>query len=120
MSVLVGDPSVNKFEQVSSNGHQMSLAKGWAIARSRARDGHVGMGGSMSDVRNAQWDHGQGQSWGTCTVSSNALLVMVIIVNKIYERFMRDLPVWTDRYTQVKTLPSRNFIGSQQSYLVAR
>ena len=111
MSVLVGDPPVNKFEQVSNNGHQMSLAKGWA--RNRARDGDVGMGGSMSDVRNAQWDHGQGQSWGTCTVSSNALLVMVIIVKKIYERFMRDLPVWTDRYTQVETLPSRNFIGSQ-------
>ena len=28
MSVLEGGPQVNKFEQVSSDGHQMSLARG--------------------------------------------------------------------------------------------
>ena len=46
MSVLVGvGPQVNKFEPVSSDGHQMLLAGSEAETRAGAR-----AGGPMSDV----------------------------------------------------------------------
>ena len=58
MSVLVGavvGPQRNNFEQVSSGGHQMSIARGEGV--------HVRLG--------AGW------GWGACTVRYNASWAMV-------------------------------------------
>ena len=55
-------PQVNKFEPVSSDGHQISLAvgSGWEVS-------------PMSDVQGAG---GQGHT-GACTVRTNASWVMM-------------------------------------------
>ena len=58
MSVLVGGPQMNRLEQVTSDGHQVSLVTLAVV------------GVLMSDVR------GGGQGQGACTVRSSASLVM--------------------------------------------
>ena len=68
---------LNKFEQVSSYGHQMSLAVGPEGSMSDGREGGV----PMSDV---------GGGGGGSTVRSNASWVMVA---------WRPSPPWTDTQT---------------------
>ena len=64
--LLWGDPQVNKFEDVSSVGHQMSVAGG--RVRGPRSDGWGGGGRSLkSDV-----------GGGSCTAKSKVSRVMVI------------------------------------------
>ena len=91
MSVLVGvGTQVNKFEQVSNDGHQMSLA---GVDMSRV-GGYVprGVGVCMGYP-----SKGSVKGWGPlqCDLSHNACDVTYL------------LPV--DRQMPVKTLPSRNY-----------
>ena len=68
VSVDEGGPQANKFEQVSSDDHQMSLAGGPMSDVGVRLSGK----GRMSDI---QWvGHGGG---GPCTVRSNVSWVMV-------------------------------------------
>ena len=60
-------PQVNKFEQVSSDDHQMSVALGGSVPCLVSGKGGGGLG-LMSGI---------GGGEGTCTVRSNASFVMV-------------------------------------------
>ena len=64
--LLWGDPQVNKFEDVSSVGHQMSVA--WGRVRGPRSDGWDGGGRSLKS------DVGGG---GSCTAKSKVSRVMV-------------------------------------------
>ena len=88
MSVQVGeavDPQVNKFKQVSSDDHQMSVAgrRGWVPCLVSAGEEVGAIGG--------------------CTVRSNTSWVMVTWK-----------PPSSCEQTPVKTLPSRNFVCGRQ------
>ena len=84
MSVLVGGPQINKFEEVCSDGCQVSLVGAWG------RGPHVPC---LEEGR------------GTCTVRSKALWVMVT--------WGSSSPEQNDRQTPVKTLPFHNFVGGR-------
>ena len=74
---------MNKFEQVSRDGHQMSLALG---VKARPRVPSLG------------------EAQGACTVKSNALRVIVS-----WDRPCEQ----NGRQTRLETLPSRNFVGGR-------
>ena len=90
--VVGGFPQLNKFEQFTSDCHQMLLA-----------------GGPMCHVRMAGGSHvwrmglGGGLGWlgGPCAASSNA-------------SWSHGNPLFPlDRQTRMKILPSRNFVGGR-------
>ena len=81
-----GTPEVNKFEKVSSDGHQMSRAR-----RSLYSEVPYLEGGLFGE--------------GSCTVRSNASWVMVTCDPSSLEQ--------NDRETSVKILPSHNFIDGR-------
>ena len=78
MSALVGGggPGVNKFEQVSINGHQMSLAEeGWSLSSKvpcLGGGGRTAKGSVSSEVPYVWGLRGQGQ--GTSIVMSNGII----------------------------------------------
>ena len=76
---------MNKFEQVFSDDYQMSLAG-------------AGPGGPMTHVLGGGVGSGEAR-----IVRSNASWVMVT--------WGPPSPLWTDRHTLLKTLPSRYFVG---------
>ena len=76
---------MNKFERVSGLGHQMSLARGPGLGLGDPCTGRV-------------WAVTGARAWAPCIVMFKALWVMV---------------PWEPppTHAQLKTLPSRNFIG---------
>ena len=85
-----GGLEVDKFDQVSSDGHKISLAEGLPCVGGQGCGVHVHWGPSAR---------------GACKVWSNVSWVMVT----------RDPPPWTDWLTDGQTwpeiFPSRNFVG---------
>ena len=98
-------PQVNKFELVSSNGHQMSLTVGTrAWAGGPIFDiwgGGLGQRGTLSDVQS-------GGAWEPCTVRSITSWIMVTCVMVTWESPVDRM---TDRQIWLKALTSLNFFG---------
>ena len=96
MSEPVGCPQVNRFDQVSGDGHQKSLAGDRVIGVPcllsvglEARPGEIPC--LMSRLQ--EWDLGGSDvSW-------------VMVTGELH------YSLGTDRQTRVKTLPSRNIVG---------
>ena len=105
-------PQIKKFEQVSSDIHQMSLSEGpgWAGGSHVWYLGWVGLGLGLG------LGLGPGDLCLACCSWSNspscsAAWIVYSEVQCIMDNDHVGDPLWTNRHTQMKTLPSRNFVG---------
>ena len=100
---------MNKFEQVSSDDHQMSLAEDWdKEARAGASGSSVWCVGGRARESQVSCQGDEARARGLCTVRSNTSWIMVTW----------GTPLWTNRQEWTHYLPGTSLTGGKYTAFI--